>query len=72
MVKKVKKVKRGGNFWDDFKYGFSLPYKAIGELGSAAVGGLLGNGRSRPKFHREYAVGWNPDPNSASVGLVRF
>lgn len=40
--------RRGTGFWDDFKHGFSLPFKGIGELGSAALGGLLGDGAKKP------------------------
>lgn len=70
MVKK--KVKKGGSFWSDFKHGFSLPFQGIGELGSAALGGLLGNGRSKvPRINRQYVTAWNSNPSAASIGLVK-
>ncbi len=41
--------RKGGDFWSSFKKGFALPFKGIGELGSAALGGLLGDGRPKVK-----------------------
>lgn len=63
----------GGNFWDDFSRGFAMPFKAVGDLASGAVGGLLGNGRrgrGRRMAGGECATGYPGVGGNASV--VKF
>lgn len=71
----------GGAWYDDLwsgvKKGVSLPFEATGQLAEAALGGLLGSGNHpRKRYegvrHREYAVAFNPYPNSPSIGICKF
>lgn len=65
----------GQGFFEDFAHGFSLPFKAIGDLGSAAVGGLLGNGKKgRRRGGAQCSSGMpSPYPNSNTTPtLVKF
>jgi len=70
-----KAAQYGQGFWDDFKRGFAMPFQGIGELGAAAVGGLLGNGkRGRRRGGAQCSSDMpSPYPNSSTVPVsVRF